>query len=163
MFLYVCFHFFPHKYTHMHIHRHSDNIPIRICRWLCSIFSSCANRYSWPLTTANGYDVSCRVRLCAMPLAKKMRWSSNWGSGVTTCLLPLFVMNSSCFEILLCYTLCESHSPANPNQTKVKCTHSEIKWRWAQPNCSTWVEIAITVYFCINPDMLTCLRNPFLD
>lgn len=42
---------------------------------------------SWPLMTVNGYYVSVEL---IPPSARKMRWSSNWASGVITCLLPLF-------------------------------------------------------------------------
>lgn len=97
---------------------------------------------SWPLMTVNGYYVSVEL---IPPSARKMRWSSNWASGVITCLLPLFA--NECELLLKFYW--GSYYANRTMPIKSKCTFLDRPKVWWPKHLKRTLFRLIFRNFCV--------------
>lgn len=137
-------------HTHISAHTHSNNISICLpCHslYVCVyFFSSCANRYSWPLTTANGYYVSCGVLLC--------RWPKRCDGVLIEdpVLLPVYYRCLQWIRVvwnfIVLYIMRIKPNQANPN-------HELLNWNIRIPKRSS-VELSLTKMFNMSRNSNNC-------
>lgn len=119
-------------------------MPFTVC--VCVFFSSCANRYSWPLTTANGYYVSCGVLLC--------RWPKRCDGVLIEdpVLLPVYYRCLQWIRVvwnfIVLYIMRIKPNQANPN-------HELLNWNIRIPKRSG-VELSLTKMFNMSRNSNNC-------